>query len=188
MRTTALATRALTAAALLVTLTTPAAQTGQAPLWLHVQIENEGGEDGGLHLPVAAVGALLQMAQAQGTMIENGQLRLGDEYLPALRAMRTVWQQLEAAGEGEPVTGEYEGALVRVARVGERLEVHVEDGGRAAQGEIPAAVAGALLSGAEDALHMDAALAALSTLRGEIVQVTESNRSVRIWIDETPGQ
>jgi hypothetical protein len=188
MRTTALATRALTAAALLVTLTTPAAQTGQAPLWLHVQIENEGGEDGGLHLPVAAVGALLQMAQAQGTMIENGQLRLGDEYLPALHAMRAVWQQLEAAGEGETVSAEYEGALIRVARVGERLEVHVEDGDRAAQGEVPAAVAEALLSGAEDALHIDAGLAALSALRGEAVQVTESNRSVRIWIDETPGQ
>ncbi len=189
MRTATPATRVLTAALLLVTLAAPAAQTGQAPLWLHVQIENEGGEDGGLHLPVAAVGALLQMAQAQGGVaIENGQLRLGDEYLPALRAMRAVWQQLQAAGEGEPVTAEYETALIRVARVGERLEVHVEDGDRAAQGEVPAAVAEALLSGAEDALHIDAGLAALSALRGEAVQVTESTRSVRIWIDETPGQ
>ncbi len=188
MRTTPFATRALTAAALLVTLAMPAAQTTQTPLWLHVQIENEGGEDGGLHLPVAAVGALLQMAQAQGTVIENGQLRLGDEYLPALRAMRAVWQQLQAAGEGEPVTAEYEGALVRVARLGARLEVHVEDGDRAAQGGVPAAVAEALLSGAEDALHIDAGLAALSASPGEVVQVTESTRSVRIWIDDTPGQ
>lgn len=190
MRTARPATRSLTTALLLVALTAaPAAQTAQAPLWLHVQIENAGGEDGGLHLPVAAVGALLQMAQAQGTVIENGQLRLGEEYLPALRAMRAVWQQLQAAaGEGEPVTAEYESALVRVARVGGRLEVHVEDGDRAAQGEVPAAVAEALLSGADDALHIDAGLAALSALPGEVVQVTESTRSVRIWIDETPGQ
>ena len=189
MRTATHATRSLTAALLLVALAAaPAAQTGQAPLWLHVQIENEGGEDGGLHLPVAAVGALLQMAQAQGSVIENGQLRLGDEYLPALRAMRVVWQLLQAAGEGEPVTAEYESALIRVARNGERLEVHVEDGDRAAQGEVPAAVAEALLSGAEDALHIDAGLAALSARPGEVVQVTESTRSVRIWIDDTPGQ
>ena len=184
------ATRSLTAALLLAALAAaPAAQTAQAPLWLHVQIENEGGEDGGVHLPVAAVGALLQMAQAQGAaVIENGQLRLGDEYLPALRAMRAVWQGLEAAREGEPVTAEYESALIRVARHGERLEVHVEDGDRAAQGEVPAAVAEALLSGAEDALHIDAGLAALSALPGETVEVTESTRSVRIWIDATPGQ
>lgn len=190
MRTATPATRSLTAALLLAVLAAaPAAQTAQAPLWLHVQIENEAGEDGGLHLPVAAVGALLQMAQAQGTaVIENGQLRLGDEYLPALRAMRAVWRQLEVAGEGEPVTAEYESALIRVARNGQRLEVHVEDGGRAAQGEVPAAVAEALLSGAEDALHIDAGLAALSALPGETVQVTESTRSVRIWIDATPGQ
>ena len=189
MRTATFAIHLLIAAVLLVAPAAPTAQTGQAPLWLHVQIENAGGEDGGLHLPVAAVGALLQMAQAQGTaVIENGQLRLGDEYLPALRAMRAVWQQLEAAGEGEPVTAEYESALIRVARVGERLEVYVEDGDRAAQGEVPAAVAEALLSGAEDALHIDAGLAALSALPGETVQVTESTRSVRIWIDDTPGR
>ena len=189
MRTATPSTRLLAAALLLAALAAaPAAQTGEAPLWLHVQIENAGGEDGGLHLPVAAVGALLQMAQAQGTVIENGQLRLGDEYLPALRAMRAVWQQLQTAGEGEPVAAEYESALIRVARVGERLEVHVEDGDRAAQGEVPAAVAEALLSGAEDALHIDAGLAALSALPGEAVQVTESTRSVRIWIDDRPGQ
>ena len=190
MSTATPATRAFTAALLLAALAAaPAAQTAQAPLWLHVQIENVGGEDGGLHLPVAAVGALLQMAQAQGAaVIVDGQLRLGDEYLPALRAMRAVWRQLEAAGEGEPVTAEYESALIRVARHGERLEVHVEDGDRAAQGEVPAAVAEALLSGAEDALHIDAGLAALSALPGEVVQVTESTRSVRIWIDATPGQ
>ena len=189
MRTATPATRLLTAAVLLAALAAaPAAQTGEAPLWLHVQIENAGGEDGGLHLPVAAVGALLRMAQAQGTVVENGQLRLGDEYLPALRAMRAVWQQLQAAGEGEPVAAEYESALIRVARVGERLEVHVEDGDRAAQGEVPAAVAEALLSGAGDALHIDAGLAALSALPGEVVQVTESTRNVRIWIDDRPGQ
>ena len=66
--------------------------------------------------------------------------------------------------------------------------MHVEDGDRAAHGEVPAAVAEALLSGAEDALHIDAGLAALSALPGETVQVTESTRSVRIWIDATPGQ
>ena len=71
---------------------------------------------------------------------------------------------------------------------GARLEVHVEDGDRAAQGGVPAAVAEALLSGAEDALHIDAGLAALSASPGEVVQVTESTRSVRIWIDDTPGQ
>ncbi len=194
MRTDTPATRSLTAALLSVVLAAlpaaaPAGQAGPAPLWLHVQIENAGGEDGGLHLPVAAVGALLQMAQAQGTVIENGQLRLGDEYLPPLRAMRTVWHQLQAAGEGEPVSAEYEGALVRVARSGGRLELHVEDGDRAARGEVPAAVAEALLSGAEDALDIAAGLAALSALPGEVVQITESTiRRVRIWIDDTPGQ
>lgn len=180
-------TRAFAAAAVLLLA---AAAGGPAPaaqglLWLHVQIENAVGEDGGLHVPAAAVGALLRMAP--DAVFEDGQFHVGAEYAPALRALRAVWRQLQAAGDGEPVTAQHEDALVRVARAGERLEVHVEYGAREAQGSVPAAVVEALLSGAGDTLHIDAGLAALQSLPGEVVHVTEPDRRVRIWVDDSPG-
>lgn len=180
-------TRAFAAAAVLLLAAAAGrpAPAAQGLLWLHVEIENAGGEDGGLHVPAGAVGALLRMAP--DAVFEDGQFHVGAEYAPALRALRAVWRQLQAAGDGEPVTAQHEDALVRVARAGERLEVHVEYGGREAQGSVPAAVVEALLSGAGDTLHIDAGLAALQALPGEVVHVTEPDRRVRIWVDDSPG-
>ena len=49
-------------------------------------------------------------------------------------------------------------------------------------------VVDALLSGEGDALNIRAAIDQLSTLRGEMVRVIESDNNIRVWIDENPAQ
>lgn len=174
-------TRAVAAAvfAAAVAAATPAAQ--EPSLWLHVRVEADGGETGGLDLPVGTVSALLGMTP--DATIEDGQLQVDDEYRAALNVLRLAWEQLRAAGDGEPIAFRREDALVRAARVGSRVELFVEDGGRTAEGDLPAAVVDALLSGDGQALNIDAALEALSARPGESIRVTEPDRRIRIWVD-----
>ena len=54
--------------------------------------------------------------------------------------------------------------------------------------EIPVPVVDALLSGEGETLNIRAAIEELSTLRGELVRVIESNNNIRVWIDESPTQ
>lgn len=174
-------TRAVAAAAFAAAAAaaTPAAQ--EPSLWLHVRVEADGGETGGLDLPVGTASALLGMTP--NATIENGQLQVDDEYRAALNVLRLAWEQLRAADDGEPITFRREDALVRAARVGSRVELFVEDGGRTAEGDLPAVVVDALLSGDGQALNVDAALEALSARPGESIRVTEPDRRIRIWVD-----
>ena len=60
------------------------------------------------------------------------------------------------------------------------------DGGETAEMRLPVAVVDALLSGDGDTLDLRAAVEQLGRLRGDIVRVREDDRSIRVWIDETP--
>ena len=81
---------------------------------------------------------------------------------------------------------------MRIAREGDIILVNVTDrdgsGDDAVRVEIPVLVVDALLSGDGDTLNIRAAVDELSTLRGELVRVIESDNNIRVWIDERPTQ
>ncbi len=165
-----------------------ATQQGSEP-WIHVEISGDSGADVNLNLPLAAVTAMLALAPE--TIVQDGQLQLGDSEV-SVSAIREMWRELRAAGDVEFVTIQQDDQDVRIARQGDMILVNVTDrdgnGDEEVRVEIPVPVVDALLSGDGDTLNIRAAADELSTLRGELVRVIESDNNIRVWIDESPTQ
>ena len=193
-------TKSFWSTALLVALTTlvasaatigrPATQQ-EAEAWIHVEVTGDSGTNMNLNLPLAAVTAMLALAPE--TIVQDGQLQLGGSTEVPVAAIREMWQELRAAGDVEFVTIQHEGQDVRIAREEDIILVNVSDsdadgGDEAVRVEIPVPVVDALLSGDGDSLNIRAAIDELSTLRGELVRVIESDNNIRVWIDESPTQ
>ena len=174
---------------IMLTVVASAAQQEPEP-WIHVEISGESGENMNLNLPLAAVSAMI--ALAPDTIVDDGQLQLGDVHEVPVAAIRGMWQELRDVGDAEFVTIQHEGQDVRIAREGGTILVYVNDqdadASEEVRVEIPVAVVDALLSGDGDTLNVRAAIEELSTLRGELVRVIESDSNIRIWIDENPTQ
>ena len=170
------------------TIGRPATQQGSEP-WIHVEISGDSGANVNLNLPLAAVTAMLALAPE--TIVQDGQLQLGDSEV-SVSAIRDMWRELRAAGDVEFVTIQQDDQDVRIARQGDIILVNVTNrdgnGDDAVRVEIPVPVVDALLSGDGDTLNIRAAVDELSTLRGELVRVIESDNDIRVWIDESPTQ
>ena len=181
----------MTLAASAATIGQPAAQQEPEP-WIHVEITGDSGANMNLNLPLAAVTAMI--ALAPDTIVQDGQLQLGDVHEVPVVAIRGMWQELrDVGGDAEFVTIQHEGQDVRIAREGDTILVTVRDRDEDASEEevrveIPVPVVDALLSGDGDTLDIRAALQELSTLRGELVRVIEADNNIRIWIDASPTQ
>ena len=145
----------LTAGVLL--LAGPAAAQDTAQPWIHVEIAGQGedAENVKVNLPLSAAEAMLAMAP--DNVISEGRLRLAEHGVP-VSAVRAMWQELMAAGDTEFVTIEQDDETVRVARVGDNIEVRVEetdeDGTETVEVQLPIAVVDALLSGDGDTLNI----------------------------------
>lgn len=185
MRTHARLVAVLTVTVMLGALITVVAQE-PAP-WLHVQIEsgNDGGNVG-VNLPLGAVIGVLSMVP--NSVVHNGQLEVGPEHGVSVSAVRDVWHELRSVGDAEFVTVQHGDATIRIALVGDRVEVRVEEPTETVRADVPAVVLDALLSGQDETLNIDAALDTLDTLRGEVVHVAETDRQIRVWIDEIATQ
>ena len=174
-------------AASVALVTTPmVAQETQS--WLHVQVEGQGddAESLAVNVPLRAVGALLAMAPEE-IITADGRLTIAEEHGVSVSAIRTMWQEVKAVGDSEFVSFEKDDQTVRVARVGEQLQIRVE-GDETVLVDFPLAVVDALLSGDGETLNVAAAIAALGELRGDIVRVTEDDRQIRVWVDELSTQ
>ena len=161
----------------------------ETPSWLHIQVE---GEDDGtrptaLNLPLKAVGALVAMAPDE-IISSDGRLTVAEEHGVSVSDIRTMWQEIMAAGDSEFATFQRADRTFAVARVGDRVEVRVTGEGENMRLDLPVVVVGALLSGDGETLNLVAAIDQLGELRGDIVRVTEDTRQIRVWVDETAEQ
>ncbi len=168
------------------TVGTQAQQAGEP--WIHLHIDREGDDQVTLNLPLAAIEAARALAPT--SIVENGQLQLGQEHEVPVAAIRAMWQELRGVGDVEFATIQHEGNDVRIAREGDTILVRVSEGDtdEDVRVEVPVPVVDALLSGDGDMLNIRAAIQELSTMRGEMVRVIEANNNIRVWIDETPTQ
>ncbi len=153
--------------------------------WIHVAVSGENAEDFSLNLPLAALEAA--MALMSESIVQNGQVQLGNELELPVSAIRGVWQELREVGAAESTAIQYQGQDVRIAREGETVLV-ATGGSPGVRIEIPVPVVDALLSGDDDKLDFPAAVQALSSLRGDVVRVVEVGSNIRVWIDESPVQ
>lgn len=181
----------LVVVAVLATIVTVVTQESANPIpWLHVQIDRgQPGDDNiGINLPLGAATAVLSMAP--NTVVVNGHLAVGPEHGLSVSGIREIWRELRSTGDAELVTMEDGASAVRVARVGDRVEIRVTEAGTrgTVEADFPVSVVDALLSGEGETVNVDAALEALGTLRGDVVRVTEHDRQIRVWVDEVPEQ
>ena len=139
--------------------------------------------DADIHLPLSAVDPLL-------ALVPHGTDRLldlaGDEV--NIGAMRELWRAVAGVGEAEFVAVDGQDETVRIARMGDWINVQVEqcdeDGGETVDIRIPVAVVDALLSGDGETLNVHAAAEQLGELRGDIVRASGGEHQVRVWIDD----
>lgn len=176
---------------LVVAVSAPTALSAQEPQsWLHVQI-NAAGDDAGnvaVNLPLRAVGAVMAMAP-DGILSSDGRLLVAEEHGVSVRDIREAWQGVKDAGDAEFFTFQEDDRTVRVARAGDQIEVRLDgDDDETVRVDLPLALVDALLSGDGDTLNIAAALDQLSTLRGDIVRVTEDERQIRVWVDQQSAQ
>ena len=171
-----------------------AQDTGPQP-WLHVQVtgEDDGAENVAVNVPLSAAEPLFALVPHR--ILPDGQLSLAGREVPVnVGALRDLWRALMEVGDTEFVTVDGEDETVRIARVGDRITVQVEDRGEEEADtetvdiQLPIVVVDALLSGNGDTLDVRAAVERLGELRGDIVRVSEDERRVRIWIDEVATQ
>ena len=172
---------------IIVTAAPPSAQEAQS--WLHVQIEGSGDNDGNVavNLPLQAVGAVMAMAP-DNIISPDGRLVVAEEHGLSVSSLREAWQGVKDAGDAEFVTLREEEGTVRIARAGDQIEIRVEHDDETVRVDLPLALVDALLSGEGETLNVAAALDQLSTLRGDIVRVTEEERQIRVWVDEQSVQ
>lgn len=172
-----------------VTMTAGPAGAQETQSWLHVQIEGKDDETGNIavNLPLQAVGAVMAMAP-DNIISPNGRLVVAEEHGVSVSDIRHVWQSVKDAGNAEFITLTAEERTVRIGRAGDQIEVRVEHDDETVRIDLPLVLVDALLSGEGETLDVAAAIDQLSTLRGDIVRVTEEERQIRVWVDEQSVQ
>jgi len=181
----------LVAAGLVALVALPAvgvpAETASA--WIHIRVEevkDQSRVKGNLPLSVVEVA----LKAAPELIEEHAKLDLGDEKFK-VENLRQLWSELSAVGDAEFVTVESENESVRVVRRGDLVQVFVKNNKERAEEvtvEVPVSLVDAALSGQGEEINVEAAVAELQKLRGDIVSVREPETTVRIWVDEQNAQ
>lgn len=159
-------------------------QAQSADAWLHIRVEeSQKPSKVSVNLPLSVVEAVIEAAPEK--LASKGRIHIHDEQL-SLAEMRGIWTELKDAGDTDFVTVESDDENVRVRREGDRILVLVDKPGRAqaVRVEAPVALVDAVLAGEGDEVNVKAAIAALRSIRGDVVHVADGDSNVRIWIDE----
>jgi hypothetical protein len=163
----------------------------ETPSWLHIRVQPEGEGDEtrptALNLPLKAVGPLVAMAP-DAIISSDGRLTVAEDHGVSVSDIRTMWQEIMAAGDSEFTTLHRADRTFAVARVGDRVQVRVTGEGENMRLDLPVVVVGALLSGDGETLNLVAAIDELSGLRGDIIRLTDDTQQIRVWVDETAEQ
>ena len=164
----------------------------QSRPWIHVQVI-EPGEDGTnarVNLPLALAEVALSLVSDE--VISKGQIKF-DEHDISVEDLRLLWNELKASGDAEFLTMQQKDKQIRIARQGDRIRIHLDksaegdedEGDKQVRIEVPVTLVDALLGGQGDRLDLRAALAELTEERGDIVTVSDGEKRVRVWIDES---
>jgi hypothetical protein len=178
----------LAAAAMVAGLGLAPALAGTEGKWIHIRVlgHGEGGESVKVNLPVAVLETMADAIEADH--FSGGQIHISEGNIKP-EQLRAVWQSLKNTHDMEFVTVESDDQTVRVAKSGRFLVVKVNDAGKKESGKVdikvPIVVVDALLQAPEGQLNVKAALQALVDYgSGDLVQVTDGDSHIRIWIDD----
>lgn len=163
-----------------------AAQTEK--LWIHVHVKDGKDSNVSINLPISMVEKMAGSIAADSK--GESRLRFNDEDI-TVAELREMWNEVRKQPDATFITVDDTDSKVRIAKRGGYLIVRAREdraGGRDEDVEmkIPATVVDALLSAPGERLDVAAAMRALARHgEGELVTVSGTGETVRIWVDES---
>jgi len=175
--------RRLLGALVLASVTGSVSAAASDDRWIHVRVDDAGGEDGrvDIQVPVGLVSTLLPALKGKGG---HGGIHVDGKDVD-MEEIRGYWNAVRAAKDGEYVTVRDAESDVRISKSAGFLRVTVDDrdGGSRVRMKMPIPLVDAVLAGG-NSLDLDAVGAALAKIPvGEILTVDDEDSHVRIWID-----
>jgi hypothetical protein len=158
-----------------------AAQTEK--LWIHVHVKD--GKDGNvsINLPISMVEKMAGSITSDSK--GDSRLRFNDEDI-TVAELRDLWNDLRRQPDATFITVDDTHSKVRVAKRGGYLVVRSREKQEEVEMKIPGTVVDALLSAPGEQLDVAAAMRALARHgEGELVTVSGTGETVRIWVDDS---
>lgn len=155
-------------------------------LWIHVHVKDGKDSNVSINLPISMVEKMAGSITADSK--GDSRLRFNDEDI-TVAELREMWNDLRRQPDATFITVDDTDSKVRVAKQGGYLIVRAHD--RSGHDEevemkIPATVVDALLSAPGEQLDVAAAMRALARHgEGELVTVSGTGETVRIWVDDS---
>lgn len=181
---------AASAFGLAATLQLTAAPAQAADLWIHVKVNEHTGEKSNVtvNLPISMLHAAVAMVD-DATLNEN-RIRFNESDINAAD-LRRMWAELKSSPDATFVHVESDKEHVKITKSGGYVVATVVERGDSkadVQARIPVAVVDALLSSNDpNTLDLQAAIQALAAHgEGDLVSVTDTDATVRVWVDSRP--
>jgi hypothetical protein len=170
-------------------LAATAATASAEDRWLHVKVDDSGGDNEmvRINVPLSLAEKVLPCVHAEN--FDGGKVRINGNLNGV--DLRQLVEAIRDAGDNEFVTVRDRHEDVRIAKAGGNLLIKVrEKEGESKRGQstvdikVPFTVVQALLSAGKDELDVAAAIRALRAQGNtELVTVNDKTESVRIWVD-----
>lgn len=177
--------RAMTSLMLAAAVLATAGSAVAADMWLHVRVDEQDGARVKVNLPITMIEKALAMVPEEH--LHDGVIHIDalDNHMSATE-MRELWTEIKNGPDMTYVTVEESDETVKIWKESGYLRVHVRElDDEEVSVRVPLTVMDALLSGGENELDVEAAVAALAQQgEGELVTVTGRDESVRIWVDQ----
>lgn len=161
------------------------APAAAADLWLRIEVNGRGGEEVQMNLPFSMVEAFVP-----DEIRSSGRLRFHDRDYDVAE-LRRIMRQLEDSPDTTFLMVNDPDSKVRIAKQGAYIVMNVLERAKGdnVEARIPLTVMGALLSGSGDQLNISAALREMARFgEGELLTVTGTDETVRIWVDDRPDR
>lgn len=173
---------------LLASLLFAASAMASSDKWIHVKVESANEETVTVNLPLSLVNAAAAMMPAEMQAEINDEMEVAfDDLKLSWGDLRTFWEEVRNTPEATFVTVQSKDETVVVKKEGRYMLVETaESSANGAQVNVrfPLAVVDALLSGPENTLNFQAALAVLAEEdHGHLVSVNDGDDHIRVWID-----
>ncbi|MGB2592386.1 MAG: hypothetical protein WBG02_13000 [Candidatus Acidiferrum sp.] len=169
------------------TSSTPSSTSTHGDRWLHVRVINTNSKDESVKVNVPLDLAEKVLPAIDHDRLHGGKVRIGCMDCDGVD-IRTLFEAVRSAKDGEFVTVQSKDADIAVAKKDGQFLVHVHDKNKPKTSQVeirvPMKVVEALLSGGKDELDIAAGLHALADQGDmELVSVKDEDSTIRVWMD-----
>jgi hypothetical protein len=177
-------TRRFAAAAIVLAVFFIAAPSLAADRWFHVRVDEPGGAEVAVNLPLSLIEMAVSMIPEDFS--DQVHVELNQDGF-SIQQLHELWQEVKNTGDATFVTVKDGEQTVEVSRSGNYLIAQTVGGGDTQiDVRFPLEVVDALFSSGPDRLDIAAAVRALANYAdGDMVTVRDNDTTVRVWVDDS---